>query len=82
MNFSIHNVQKMEIEAVDGPFSGALCRSIVITHDGGQVLRIDLFAKDAISLALNLKRREVLRGEEGDSASAPDAAVATSEVAL
>ena len=82
MNFSIHNVQKMEIEAVAGPFGGALCRSIVITYDGGRESRLDLFARDAISLALNLKRREVLRGEEGDSASAPDAAIATSEVAL
>jgi hypothetical protein len=82
MQLTVHAVTNIEIRPIDGPFAGHHARDIVITSTRGDKFTLTLFAPTRADLALNLKRREVLRGEEGDSASAPDAAVATSDAVV
>lgn len=81
MRLSLFGITKIDIGQIK-PCLDASTRDIVITSTRGDEFTLTLFAPTRADLALNLKRREVLRGEEGDSASAPDAAIATSGVAL
>jgi hypothetical protein len=85
MNISFHRVTRIEIEPVTGPYANALCRSMTVWNNDGDVrTEIDLFGDAVTDLSLNMKAKAIPAdvSPEGDSASAPDAAVATSEVAL
>ena len=84
MNISVHDITRIEILPVDELSTGKHHRNIVLTDRRGESHWLTLFGQNCTDLALTMKARTLPKfpDETTDSASAPDAAIATSEVAL
>ena len=83
MNISVHDITRIEILPVEELSTGKHHRNIVLTDRRGESYWLTLFGQNYSDLALTMKGRVMTSTVyEADSASAPDAAVATSEVAL
>lgn len=81
MRLSLFRVTKIEIRSIDVLVDNAVCRDIILTDKDGNEHQVVLFADRRADLALNLVGRAMTsQCCEGDSASAPDAAVASDAV--